>query len=172
MKLFMRSLRREIKSLAENGIRLRVIGALEAFDSTIQGLIAEAHEKTRNGQVLTLTISANYGGRWDILNAMNELLAARSAAGVPYAPVSEDDLKPYLQLSDLPEPDLFIRTGGEARVSNFLLWQLAYTELFFTPTYWPDFNKEAFLEAISSYQTRERRFGRTSAQLVEQKSAS
>lgn len=173
MKLFMRSLRREIKSLAENGIRLRVIGALEAFDPTIQGLIEEAHEKTRDGRVLTLTISANYGGRWDILNAMNDLLAARVTAGVPQdTPVSEDDLKPYLQLSDLPEPDLFIRTGGEARVSNFLLWQLAYTELFFTPTYWPDFNKEAFLEAISSYQTRERRFGRTSAQLVEQKNAS
>ena len=169
MKLFMRSVRREIKALAENGIRLRVIGALDAFDSTIQGLIQEAHDKTSEGQVLTLTISANYGGRWDILNAMNDLLAHRKANGLAAdAPVSEDDLKPFLQLSDLPEPDLFIRTGGEARVSNFLLWQLAYTELFFTPIYWPDFNKSELLSAIASYQQRERRFGRTSAQVASQ----
>lgn len=167
MKLFMRSLRREIKALAENGIRLRVIGALEAFDPVIQELIIQAHEQTQTGKTLTLTISANYGGRWDILNAMNQLLAERVRTGVSQdTEVTEDDLKPYLQLADLPEPDLFIRTGGEARVSNFLLWQLAYTELFFTPTYWPDFNKEAFLQAIESYQKRERRFGRTSAQLV------
>ena len=157
------------EALAENGIRLRVIGALDAFDSTIQGLIQEAHDKTSEGQVLTLTISANYGGRWDILNAMNDLLAHRKANGLAAdAPVSEDDLKPFLQLSDLPEPDLFIRTGGEARVSNFLLWQLAYTELFFTPIYWPDFNKSELLSAIASYQQRERRFGRTSAQVASQ----
>ena len=169
MKLFMRSLRREIKALAENGIELRVIGELSAFDPTIQSLIQEAHEKTRGGKNLRLTISANYGGRWDILNAMNGLLAHRAAQGTALdAPVLEADLKPFLQLSDLPEPDLFIRTGGEARVSNFLLWQLAYTELYFTPTYWPDFDRAAFLEAVSSYQQRERRFGRTSAQLKAQ----
>ena len=166
MKLFMRSLRREIKALADNGIELRVIGELTAFDETIQNLIAEAHEKTRGGQKLTLTISANYGGRWDILNAMNALLAYRAEQGIALdAEVLETDLQPYLQLSDLPEPDLFIRTGGEARVSNFLLWQLAYTELYFTPTYWPDFDRDAFLSAVESYQQRERRFGRTSAQL-------
>ena len=169
MKLFMRSLRREIKALAENGIELRVIGELSAFDPVIQNLIKEAHEKTCGGKSLTLTISANYGGRWDILNAMNGLLAHRVAQGMPLdAPVLETDLTPFLQLSDLPEPDLFIRTGGEARVSNFLLWQLAYTELYFTPTYWPDFDRIAFLAAVSSYQQRERRFGRTSAQLKTQ----
>ncbi len=169
MKLFMRSLRREIKALAENGIELRVIGELSAFDPVIQNLIKEAHEKTCGGKSLTLTISANYGGRWDILNAMNGLLAHRAAQGMPLdAPVLETDLTPFLQLSDLPEPDLFIRTGGEARVSNFLLWQLAYTELYFTPTYWPDFDRIAFLAAVSSYQQRERRFGRTSAQLKTQ----
>ena len=167
MKLFMRSLRREIKALAENGIELRVIGELSAFDPTIQSLIKEAHERTSGGKNLTLTISANYGGRWDILNAMNDLLAHRAAHGMALdAPVLETDLTPFLQLSDLPEPDLFIRTGGEARVSNFLLWQLAYTELYFTATYWPD--RIAFLEAVSSYQQRERRFGRTSAQLKTQ----
>ncbi|TDR31686.1 polyprenyl diphosphate synthase [Hydromonas duriensis] len=170
MKLFMRSLRREIKALADNGIQLRIIGELSAFDETIQGLIKEAHEKTRGGKNLTLTVSANYGGRWDILNAMNALLAHRKANGLPLdAPVSEEDFQPFLQLADLPEPDLFIRTGGEARVSNFLLWQLAYTELYFTPTFWPDFNRETFLAAVGSYQQRERRFGRTSAQLKEAK---
>lgn len=170
MKLFMRSLRKEIKALADNGIRLRVIGELSAFDKTIQNLVDEGQASTSNGRALTLTICANYGGRWDILNAMNQLLAARVAAGVAQdTPVLEEDLKPYLQLADLPEPDLFIRTGGEARMSNFLLWQLAYTELFFTSTYWPDFDKAAFLAAIDSYQKRERRFGRTSAQLIENK---
>jgi undecaprenyl diphosphate synthase len=167
MKLFMRSLRREIKNLADNGVRLRVIGELSAFDQTIQDLVAQGHAGTAAGQRLTLTICANYGGRWDILNAMNGLLAHRAASGIALdAPVFEADLQPFLQLADLPEPDLFIRTGGEARVSNFLLWQLAYTELFFTPTYWPDFDKAAFMAAIASYQQRERRFGRTSAQLV------
>ena len=166
MKLFMRSLRREIKALADNGVRLQVIGALEAFDKTIQDLIAQAHSTTIDGEVMTLTICANYGGRWDILNAMNQMLAARARDGVAVdAYVDEDELRPYLQLADLPEPDLFIRTGGEARISNFLLWQLAYTELYFTPVYWPEFDREAFFEAINSYQTRERRFGRTSAQL-------
>jgi undecaprenyl diphosphate synthase len=167
MKLFMRSLRREIKNLADNGVRLRVIGELSAFDQTIQELVAQGHAGTAAGQRLTLTICANYGGRWDILNAMNGLLAHRAASGIALdTPVLEADLQPFLQLADLPEPDLFIRTGGEARVSNFLLWQLAYTELFFTPTYWPDFDKAAFIAAIASYQQRERRFGRTSAQLV------
>lgn len=166
MKLFMRSLRREIKVLADNGIRLRVIGALEAFDQTIQGLIKQAHDTTVNGEVMTLTVCANYGGRWDILNAMNQMLAERARQDLAVdAFVEESELRPYLQLSDLPEPDLFIRTGGEARVSNFLLWQLAYTELYFTPVYWPEFDREQFVKAIDSYQQRERRFGRTSAQV-------
>jgi undecaprenyl diphosphate synthase len=166
MKLFMRSLRREIKDLADNGIRLQVVGALEAFDKTIQDLIAQAHDTTVDGEVMTLTICANYGGRWDIMNAMNQMLAERARKGIAADVfVEEDELRPYLQLADLPEPDLFIRTGGEARISNFLLWQLAYTELYFTPVYWPEFDRAAFVEAIDSYQTRERRFGRTSAQL-------
>lgn len=167
MKLFMRSLRREVKDLASNGIRLRVVGELSAFDQNIQDLVAYGQKETEACQTLTLTICANYGGRWDVLNAMNQLLAYRAQHGLALeSAVTEDELKPFLQLSDLPEPDLFIRTGGEARMSNFLLWQLAYTELFFTPTYWPDFNKAAFLDAIASYQQRERRFGRTSAQVL------
>lgn len=166
MKLFMRSLRREIKALADNGIRLRVIGALDAFDAGIQKLVAQAHEITVGGQVMTLTVCANYGGRWDIMNAVNQMLAERARRGVALdGAVEEEELQPFLQLSDLPEPDLFIRTGGEARISNFLLWQLAYTELYFTPVYWPEFDREQFLAAIASYQTRERRFGRTSAQV-------
>ncbi len=166
MKLFMRSLRREIKALADNGIRLRVIGALEAFDPTIQNLIHQAHEGTAGGQVMNLTICANYGGRWDIMNAMNQMLTERARQGIAVnKEVEEDELRPYLQLADLPEPDLFIRTGGEARVSNFLLWQLAYTELYFTPVFWPEFDRVQFTQAIDSYQQRERRFGRTSAQV-------
>ena len=168
MKLFMRSLRREIKALAENGIRLQVIGALDAFDSTIQKLIQQAHETTVDCEVMTLTICANYGGRWDILNAVNQMLTERARQGLPLDQfVEENELRPYLQLSDMPEPDLFIRTGGEARISNFLLWQLAYTELYFTPIFWPEFDREQFERAIASYQQRERRFGRTSAQLVQ-----
>ena len=114
---------------------------------------------------LTLTIAANYGGRWDILQAANKVLAhgARS--------VDEETLSPHLAMSYAPEPDLFIRTGGEQRISNFLLWQLAYTELYFTDTLWPDFGGAALDEAIASYRRRERRFGRTSEQLEQSKRA-
>lgn len=167
MKLFMRSLRREVKELVENGICFRVVGELSAFSQDIQELVSYGQKVTMAGKKLTLTICANYGGRWDILNAVNQLMMYRAQQNMASdAAVTEEDLKPFLQLSDLPEPDLFIRTGGEERISNFLLWQLAYTELFFTSTYWPDFNKAEFLDAIASYQQRERRFGRTSAQVV------
>lgn len=167
MKLFMRSLRREIKELVENGICFRVVGELSAFSKDIQDLVSYGQKATMMGEKLTLTICANYGGRWDILNAVNQLMMYRVQQNMASdAAVTEEDLKPFLQLSDLPEPDLLIRTGGEERISNFLLWQLAYTELFFTSTYWPDFNKAEFLDAIASYQQRERRFGRTSAQVA------
>ncbi|MGZ8257805.1 MAG: polyprenyl diphosphate synthase, partial [Methylotenera sp.] len=119
---------------------------------------------TANNSGLTLTIAANYGGRWDVLQAVNKMqLAAPQLAGN----YLEEHLTPYLSMSYAPEPDLFIRTGGEKRISNFLLWQLAYTELYFTDTLWPDFNEAAFNLAIESYQKRERRFGRTSEQLTE-----
>ena len=118
---------------------------------------------TANNTGLTLTVAANYGGRWDILPATNCMMKTK---GLQESEFTEEDLTPFLTMNYAPEPDLFIRTGGEKRISNFLLWQLAYTELYFTDTLWPDFDNEAFNAAISSYRQRERRFGRTSEQLT------
>ncbi|WP_150809948.1 polyprenyl diphosphate synthase [Pandoraea sputorum] len=168
MQLFILALEREVGKLHSNGIRLRVVGALEAFEPRIQELVRRAEERTQDNKGLTLTIAANYGGRWDILQAAQKLAAARVAQGGPAAldaSFSEDDLAPYLSMAYAPEPDLFIRTGGDQRVSNFLLWQLAYTELYFTEEFWPDFNANTLKRAVAEFQQRERRFGRTSAQV-------
>lgn len=162
MQLFVKALEQEVEKLDRNGVRLRVIGDLSRFDKGLQQLICNAEEKTRGNTRLDLTIAANYGGRWDIMQAMNRMLAAQPEKRSDW---TECDLEPYLSMSFAPEPDLFIRTGGEERISNFLLWQLAYTELYFTPTLWPDFNTTEFDKAVASYQQRERRFGRTSEQL-------
>ncbi|HEU4441600.1 MAG TPA: polyprenyl diphosphate synthase, partial [Burkholderiales bacterium] len=128
-------------------------------------LIERAEELTAANHALTLTIAANYGGRWDILQAINRLVRGNPSPGE----IDENLLSPYLAMSYAPEPDLFIRTGGEQRISNFLLWQLAYTELYFTESLWPDFDAAALDQAIASYRSRERRFGRTSEQLEEAK---
>jgi undecaprenyl diphosphate synthase len=136
----------------------------------MRGLIAQAERLTEANERLTLTVAANYGGRWDILQALGRL--AREKPEAVREPIDEAQLAPYLSMSYAPEPDLFIRTGGEQRVSNFLLWQLAYTELYFTDTLWPDFDAAALDAAIASYACRERRFGRTSEQLEEARSAS
>jgi undecaprenyl diphosphate synthase len=168
MRLFSSVLDREVSRMNANGICLKIVGDLSRFDERLQAQIAESEAKTANNQRLTLTICANYGGRWDMLQAMNKMLIERPAL----TNYTEDDLAPYLCMAHAPEPDLFIRTGGEQRISNFLLWQLAYTELYFTETFWPDFNAAALDEAIASYQQRERRFGRTSAQLIEVRKAS
>lgn len=163
MQLFLRALEQEVAKLHANEIRFKVIGDLSRFEPKIVELIDEAEALTVNNQRLTLTIAANYGGRWDILEALRRLLAESPEKATS---VSEEELTPYLSTSELPEPDFFIRTGGEQRISNFLLWQLAYTELYFTDTLWPDFNAEALHQAVLSYQQRERRFGRTSEQLI------
>ena len=162
MQLFMHVLEDEVVKLHRNGIRLRIIGDLSRFDEKLIQLVQTSEEKTDKKQKLTLTIAANYGGRWDMLQAMNRMMLAQPAKVGNY---TEDDLAPYLSMGDAPEPDLFIRTGGEKRVSNFLLWQLAYTELYFTDLLWPDFDGVALDDAIASYQQRERRYGRTSEQL-------
>jgi undecaprenyl diphosphate synthase len=141
-----------------------VIGNLSKFDERLVRLIHESSKKTKYNQTLTLTIAANYGGRWDILQAVNRMLAEDSAHA-QIRSFSEADLAPHLSMHFAPEPDLFIRSGGEQRVSNFLLWQLAYTELYFTDKLWPDFDASALDEAIHSYQRRERRFGHTSEQV-------
>ena len=161
MQLFLRSLEQEVEKLHENGIRFKVVGDLTAFDARIVELVRRGEELTRGNKRLTLTIAANYGGRWDILQA-----AERCRLEDPAAPVTEERLSGFLSMSYAPEPDLFIRTGGEQRVSNFLLWQLAYTELYFTEALWPDFGAQALEEAFASYRRRERRFGRTSEQLA------
>lgn len=166
MGLFMHALKREVAKLHQNNIKLIMIGDRSRFDAELVAQIEASEQLTAGNTGLVLTIAANYGGRWDVLQAVNKMqLAAPQLTGF----YREDHLTPYLSMSYAPEPDLFIRTGGETRISNFLLWQLAYTELYFTDTLWPDFNEAAFNLAIQSYQNRERRFGRTSEQLVEPK---
>ncbi|MDP3440593.1 MAG: polyprenyl diphosphate synthase [Azonexus sp.] len=168
MQLFVKALEQEVEKLDRNGVRLRVIGDLAPFEPRLRELISQAEKKTADNTRLDLTIAANYGGRWDITRAVNQMLAAQPEKREAW---SESDLESYLSMSFAPEPDLFIRTGGEQRISNFLLWQLAYTELYFTPTLWPDFDTAEFDKAIVSYQQRERRFGRTSEQLIEKPNA-
>jgi undecaprenyl diphosphate synthase len=165
MGLFLAALEREVEKLDRNGIRLRIIGRRDRFAPDIVQMIERAEARTAGNDGLVLTIAADYGGRWDILNATQRMLRAQPE--LASREFGEEDLAPYLAMAFAPEPDLFIRTGGEARVSNFLLWQLAYTELFFTDTYWPDFDRAALQQAISSYQHRERRYGRTSEQLAD-----
>ncbi|MEM5330331.1 isoprenyl transferase [Paraburkholderia sp. JHI2823] len=167
MRLFVSALEREVARLHANGIRLRVVGDLSMFNERIQDLIRRAETRTARNTRLTLTIAANYGGRWDIMQATRKLVEEAAATGQP-VPVTEDSFAQHLAMAYAPEPDLFIRTGGEQRVSNFLLWQLAYAEFYFTDTFWPDFDAEALNRAIASYAERERRFGRTSAQVVAQ----
>jgi undecaprenyl diphosphate synthase len=162
MQLFVMALEQEVSKLHENGIRFKVIGDLSRFEPKLVQLIQNAEQATRDNGRLTLTIAANYGGRWDLLQATNRMLKEHPELAAGFG---ENDLAPYLSLNYAPEPDLFIRTGGEQRISNFLLWQLAYTELYFTDLLWPDFDASALDGAIASYQKRERRFGRTSEQL-------
>lgn len=168
MRLFVTMLEREVVRMHANDIRLKVVGDMSRFNTQLQQLVADAERKTASNTRLTVTICANYGGRWDIMQAVNKMTLEAAANGQPAGQAyTEEQLAPYLAMAYAPEPDLFIRTGGEQRISNFLLWQLAYTELFFTETFWPDFNDECLDAAIASYQQRERRFGRTSAQLTE-----
>jgi undecaprenyl diphosphate synthase len=169
MQLFLRTLEQEVVKLHENGIRFRVIGDTTRFEPRIRELIDAGEALTAHNGRLTLTIAANYGGRWDIAQAARRLLAARPEAVHGFEP---EALEPYLSMAYAPEPDLFIRTGGEQRISNFLLWQLAYTEFYFTDGLWPDFGAQALEEAFESYRRRERRFGRTSEQLLADEPAS
>ena len=159
MGLFLQALQKQVQRLHENNMRLKVIGSRERFSTEILQGIEAAEVLTAGNTGLTLCIAADYGGRWDILQAANRVVAEGSGE------ITEDSLSRYLMLGDAPEPDLFIRTGGETRISNFLLWQMAYAELYFTDTLWPDFDKKSFDDAVASYQKRERRFGRTSEQL-------
>ncbi len=170
MDLFMRALEQEVAKLHDNGIRFKAVGEIGRFPVRIRELIADAEALTARNSKLTLTVAANYGGRQDIAQAAQRYFADHpvDADGPPIAP---DVLSPYLAMSYAPEPDLFIRTGGEKRISNFLLWQLAYAELYFTDLLWPDFDAAALDAAFESYRSRERRFGRTSEQVQAAQSA-
>ena len=165
-QLFMAALEQEAERLHRNKVRLRVIGDIAPFGARVVELARRAEELTAPNTGLTLTIAANYGGRWDLMQALTRLVGA---GPIPPEGFTEEQLAPHLALNYAPEPDLFVRTGGEQRISNFLLWQLAYTELYFTPTLWPDFDAKQLDVAIAWYQQRERRFGRTSEQLEKAK---
>jgi undecaprenyl diphosphate synthase len=164
MELFVIALQQEVARLHENNIRLKVIGDRSGLEPRLVELITQGEKKTEANSGLTLTIAANYGGRWDIMQAVNKMVVQHPDKQGSY---TEEGLAPYFALSYAPEPDLFIRTGGEQRISNFMLWQLAYTEFFFTDELWPDFDSESLARAFASYQSRERRFGRTSEQVTD-----
>ena len=159
MKLFLQALGGKVAKMHQNNLRLKVIGNRSRFPAAIVEGIEAAEQLTANNTGLTLTVAADYGGRWDILQAANRLIAEGKSE------ITEEDLSQRLSLAEAPEPDLFIRTGGETRISNFMLWQMAYAEFYFTDALWPDFDAAEFDRAISSFRVRERRFGRTSEQL-------
>ena len=165
MELFLSALQRESKRLHGNNVRLRIIGELSAFAPRLQEEVAKAEELSRDNTGLTLVIAANYGGRWDVVQAARRLGEQIETGRLQASDITTDLFESQLVLHGLPEPDLFIRTGGEQRISNFLLWHLAYTELYFTDTLWPDFNAQAFEDALVSYAGRQRRFGRTGDQV-------
>ncbi|MET0029565.1 MAG: isoprenyl transferase [Candidatus Thiodiazotropha sp.] len=165
MDLFVRSLKKEVRRLDRNGVRLRVIGDLSAFSPKLQQQIAEAERQTSENTGLLLQVAANYGGRWDITQAARQLAEAVKSGTLQPESIDEQALAKHLCFSDVPEPDLFIRTGGEKRISNFLLWQCAYTELYFTDTLWPDFGQVNLRLAIEDFAGRQRRFGRTGEQV-------
>ena len=163
MKLFVSALRREVNKLVELGVRMRVVGDVSAFDAELRNLIAESEQKTERNARLHLTICANYGGRWDIAQAARRAAEVSAAEGA--GSLAEEDIARHLALSFAPDPDLLIRTGGERRISNFLLWQLAYSELHFTDVLWPDFDAAELDRALAWYATRQRRFGMTGEQV-------
>ena len=162
IQLLNNTLENEVDDLHQNGIRLKILGDLERFDSRVEAMVRNAESLTADNQVMNLNIAINYGGRWDIVNTIQKMVAG----GCSSDEISEEAVSHSLSTGGIPDPDLFIRTGGEHRISNFLIWQLAYTELFFTDTLWPDFGKGDLEAALQWYMGRERRFGRTSEQVV------
>lgn len=167
MELFMTALGREVKRMHKNNVRLRVIGDVEGFSKPLQKRIAEAELLTQDNTGLTVVVAANYGGRWDVTQAAKRLASQVQAGELTAEDITPEHMAENMSLADLPEPDLFIRTGGESRVSNFLLWQLAYTEFYFTDILWPDFKVDELNDAIISFASRQRRFGRTGKQVEE-----
>ena len=166
MELFMTTLQSEVEKLDRNNIRLKIIGDKDAFPEKLQEKIRAAETKTQENTGLTLVIAANYGGRWDITQAVRKIVAGIKQGEIQEQDISEQLISEHLVTADLPEPDLFIRSGGEERISNFLLWQLAYTEFYFTDELWPDFDQNLLDKAINSFKGRQRRFGHTGEQMI------
>jgi undecaprenyl diphosphate synthase len=165
MDLFMSALAKEVKILDQQGVRIRFIGDLAQFSPELQERMQQARDKTRDNQQMNLNVAVNYGGRWDITQACRKLAQQAAGGEIDPADIDEDMVTAALSLAELPDPDLFIRTGGEMRISNFLLWQVAYTEFYFSPCLWPDFDEAELDRAVATYRTRERRFGKTGAQV-------
>jgi len=165
MELFLGALRREARKLDENGIRLRIIGDRTRFHPELQAAMAAAEAQTAHNRRFVLQVAANYGGQWDILQASRQMAEEVRAGRLEPEQISAERFQSCLATGDLPLPDLCIRTGGEHRISNFLLWQLAYSELYFSDLYWPDFKHEAMRKALADFATRQRRFGKTSEQV-------
>ncbi len=165
MKLLERYLKQEINELHDNGVRLNAIGKLNALPKSIGKLLHESFDKTKDNTGLTLTLALSYGGRWDIVRAVQMIALDVRRGKVSPEDINGDLFATYLQTAELPDPDLMIRTSGEMRLSNFLLWEMAYGEMYISNKYWPEFRKEDLYEALFSYFNRERRFGKTSAQL-------
>ncbi len=167
LELFVVAIEQEIDKLREAGVRLRVIGDRSPFSDRLRKCIEDAERRTAENTTLNLVIAANYGGHWDIVNASRELASRVASGEITPEQINERMFAEHVSLHDLPEPDLFIRSGGEQRVSNFLLWQLAYSEMFFTECLWPDFDAEHLELALADFQSRQRRFGMTGDQLDE-----
>lgn len=163
MGLFLTALQKEVVKLNDNNVRLKIIGDRSRFSEDIQHYIHKAEALTQDNTALTLNIAANYGGRWDVVEAVKQWQQANPEE--PLSALTETAVSEFVCLAEQPEPDLLIRTGGEQRVSNFLIWQMAYAELYFTDELWPDFNEDSINRAVTSFQSRERRFGKTSEQV-------
>ncbi len=166
MELFMGTLQTQVDKLDKNNIKLHIVGDKTAFSEKLQNKIAQAEAQTDDNTGLNLVIAANYGGRWDITQAVQKITAKIVSGALETEEITEELISQHIITSELPEPDLFIRSGGEQRISNFLLWQLAYTEFYFTEALWPDFNQHLLAEAIDSFKSRQRRFGKTGEQVV------
>ncbi len=167
MGLFLKALDQEVKELHQHKVCLRFSGIRETLSTSLRKQMQRAEDLTAKNERLTLNVVINYGGRWDIINAVKSVTKEVLTGNIVIDAIDEDMFANHLSTGNLPEPDLFIRTSGEQRISNFFLWQLAYTELYFTQTYWPDFTAEEFEKALSNFGQRERRFGKTSQQLNE-----
>lgn len=172
MTLFLTTISAEVKKLHKKNVRVRFIGERSRFSQKLQNSINESEDLTKDNDGLQLNIAANYGGRWDVVNACKSLIEDVQNNKITLDEVTENSLNDFMSLSTIPEPDLFIRTGGEQRISNFLIWQLAYTELYFVDTLWPDFSDEDFSAALSWYAGRQRRFGKTGQQIIDESASS